>query len=233
MTKERLLKELVKLLMQALRETRGGQASLGRLMMGRPDLFVELMKAADEADAAQISVEAGVSYRVRNGATVTITRAEGDGFLGDFGFCNRNLSYRRDGKYVGRGAQPEDSWDIVALAGQTAAPVPSVALVEELVRELGVAEGRLMSLDNMNHPAIPDNSDVIDRIRRVVKVAETQAAVPAPGDGLEPWQAMYALDNILNYMRDPGAHPYPGGASDVIRTFVKQRSHAGEKIHVG
>lgn len=230
MTKEKLLKELAKLLMNALRETPGGIASLGRLTLKRPELFMELMKAADEAE---ISVEVGMAYRVRNGATVTITRAEGDGFLGDFGACNRNLSYRRDGKYVGRGAQPEDSWDIVALAGAPAAPVPSVALVEQLVRELGVAEGRLMSLDNMKHPAIPDNSDVIERIRSAVRAAETQATVPAPGDGVEPWQAMYALDNILNYMRDPVAHPYPSGASDVIRTFVKQRSQAGEKVNVG
>ena len=47
--------------------------------------------------------------------------------------------------------------------------------------------------------------------------------VPA-ADGLEPWQALYALDNIVNYMTQPNEHPYPSGAADVIRTFIRQAS---------
>jgi hypothetical protein len=36
----------------------------------------------------------------------------------------------------------------------------------------------------------------------------------------EPWQASYALDNIVAYMRKPNERPYPGGAEDIIRAFI-------------
>lgn len=43
--------------------------------------------------------------------------------------------------------------------------VQAVQAPSQLVRALQEAEGRLMTLDNMNHPAIPRNDDVLATIR--------------------------------------------------------------------
>lgn len=46
-----------------------------------------------------------------------------------------------------------------------------MAAAPEMKRALDIAEGRLMCLDNMNHPAIPRNDDVLEVIRAALAKA--------------------------------------------------------------
>ena len=56
-------------------------------------------------------------------------------------------------------------------------------------RALDIAEGRLMSLDNMNHPAIPRNDDVLAVIREVLA-----ATTPSPAGQVDSVPASDELD---------------------------------------
>lgn len=72
----------------------------------------------------------------------------------------------------GCGVDNDDLWKIYGAEFlKDAEKVVEATVAYELLHQLELAEGRLMTLDAMKHPAIPLNDDLIESIRAAIAAA--------------------------------------------------------------